>query len=128
VVENVGTRVSSCHRALVIPLRKPPHKSTTFHAIAVDGDCGSDLLTAGQVAAENVGNIAVPLVDVTGNEVGGHLDFENHVFSSKRADQLARGHAALDPAKARVGQMSCCARRPLFGELKAHSQNNADAR
>jgi deoxyribonuclease V len=46
----------------------------------------------------------------------------------KRADQLARGHAALDPAKARVGQMSCCARRPLFGELKAHSQNNADAR
>ena len=46
----------------------------------------------------------------------------------KRADQLARGHAALDPAKARVCQMSCCARRPLFGELKAHSQNNADAR
>ena len=47
-------------------------------------DCGSDLLTAGQVAAENVGNFAVPLVDVTGNEVGRHLDFENHVFSSIR--------------------------------------------
>jgi hypothetical protein len=39
-------------------------------AVAVDGDRGSDLLTAGQVAAEDVGDLAVPFIDVTSHPIG----------------------------------------------------------
>ena len=41
-----------------------------------------DLLTAGQVAAKDIGDLAIPLINVTGDEVGRHPDFENHCSSS----------------------------------------------
>lgn len=70
MVENVGTRGVFLPPRFGDPIAEAAPQIDNLHAVAVDGDRGSDLLTAGQVAAENVGNLPVPLVDVTGNEVG----------------------------------------------------------
>ena len=64
------------------PIAEATPHIDNFDTVAVDGERGSDLLTAGQVAAKDIGDLAIPLINVTGDEVGRHLDFENHCSSS----------------------------------------------
>ena len=53
VVDNIMTRVSSA-TVLCVSIAVATPEINNLHAVAVDGDGGSDLLAAGHIAAENV--------------------------------------------------------------------------
>ena len=69
-------------RRLGDPVAEPTPQINNLDTVAVDGDSGPDLLTAGHVAAKDIGDLAIPLINVTGDKVGRHPDFENHCSSS----------------------------------------------
>jgi Sulfatase len=52
------------------PIAEATPQVDDLDALAVDGDSCPNLLTAGHVAAKNVGNLPVPLVDISTNETG----------------------------------------------------------
>jgi hypothetical protein len=62
------------------PIAEAAPQIDNLDAVAVDGDRGADLLTAVEVAAEDVGDLSVPLVNATGHQARRHLDPEDHVL------------------------------------------------
>ncbi len=77
-------------RRLGDPVTEATPQIDHLAAIAVDGYRSSDLLTAAEVAAEHVGDLPVPFVDIATNEIGRDLYCLSHDLLRRKLGRVTR--------------------------------------